>query len=121
MKLIKNKITSDIVYYDSEVDLFTIYHLNLKHNFPEVFLNDYEIIEVTDKNEIDKIKVAAKIKHVNGQFEYTAINPTPNYESQIDKTEQLQCQILAMQKKIDDLTQIVNDTKNAMTTLIKTQ
>jgi len=122
MQLIKNKINGEIVYRsETYIDLLTIYNLNLKRNFPDVVISDYEVIEVTNKADIKMIKTSAKIKHKEGKFDFTPIVEEINYERQIDKTEQLQCQILMLQKKINDLTQIINDTKSAMTTMIKTQ
>lgn len=107
MQLIRNKINGEIVYRsESHVDLFTVYNLNLKRNFPNIMIDDYEILDVSDKNQIKKINESAKVKCINGVFEYTPI--IQEIEYQIDKVAQLQCQILMMQKKIDDLTEKIN-------------
>lgn len=121
MQLLKLKDTGEIVYFDNYIDILTIYHINLKYNYPSHSIDDFDVLEITDKTEIEKIKTHPRVFYKNDKFEYEPIKKqTIDYELQIDKTEQLQCQILAMQKKINDLTQIVNDTKNAMTTLMKT-
>jgi len=88
-----------------------VYNLNLKRNFPNIMIDDYEILDVSDKNQIKKINESAKVKCINGVFEYTPIIQEINYEAQIDKIAQLQCQILMMQKRIDNLTNIVNEMK----------
>jgi hypothetical protein len=109
MKLIKNKINGDIVYRsDVYCDILTIYNINLKHNFPDSNISDYEILDINDEEQIGKINNSAKIKYKDGKFEFTTITKEINYESQIDKMTQLQCQILMMQDKINKLTEKVN-------------
>jgi hypothetical protein len=77
-------------------------------------IDDYEILDVSDKNQIKKINESAKVKCINGVFEYTPIIQEINYEAQIDKIAQLQCQILMMQKRITELAEEFNIIKNTI-------
>lgn len=106
MYLIKNKKNNKVVnYIDSKYfDMFTFYHINLKRNYPDTPIDDYEVIEENNQETIKEIQTSAEVYvDENKKYKFVKTQVKPNYEAQIDKIQQLQCQIQYLQKQINDI------------------
>lgn len=100
--LVKNKRDNKIVYTnEGNIDLFTIYNLNLKRNYPDVLYDCYEVITEEDSNAIKQIQENDEVYIEDGKYRFVKHQSEPVY--QIDQIKQLQCQIQYLQKQINDL------------------
>jgi len=102
MYLIKNKINNRIIeIMDNLIDLLAFYHINLKRNYPETDLDDFELIEENDEETIQEIYKSKEVYLVDGIYDFI---PSENqHVYQIDKMEQLQCQINSLRYQLEQL------------------
>ena len=72
VKVIINKNNGEVVYYGNQnVDIYTMYHMELKFNSPNVDISDYDIKEIDDEKIAKQIQKSIKAIYDYANDEFT--------------------------------------------------
>jgi uncharacterized ferredoxin-like protein len=110
MLIVINKDTKKVVYKTNQksINLLSIYHINLKRNYPTTKTTDYYIKEIIDEDDIKKIKSSHEVFiGEDGNFQFIQHPESINREKKISKQEQLECRVSKLETELIELKNIL--------------